>query len=173
MIEIEIKSPCDNLEEVKRLILQKGGGEIGSKSQLDLYYAHPCRDFASTDEALRIRREGLEHVLHYKGPKLDRVSKSREEISSPVPDPRSFTLILERLGFKLVSQVEKHRTVLSLEGVEISLDRVAGLGDFVELEIMGDDLESGRERLLSMMKELGLEKSERRSYLELLQEKSA
>src|SRR4051794_13543350 len=38
--------------------------------QSDQYFAHPCRDFAATDEALRIRVVGDESFVTYKGPKL-------------------------------------------------------------------------------------------------------
>jgi adenylate cyclase class 2 len=171
MIEIEIKSPCDDLTRMERLIVGRGGKRKRRVEQLDQYYAHPCRDFAATDEALRIRREGKRCTLFYKGPKLDPMSKSREEIASPLRSPESFIQILERLGFRLVSSVEKSRTVYLLDEVEVSLDRVKGLGDFVELEVRGDDLEEGRSRLIALMNELGLEKSERRSYLELLLER--
>src|SRR5688572_28544694 len=39
--------------------------------QSDEYFAHPARDFAKTDEALRIRTSGGKSFVTYKGPKLD------------------------------------------------------------------------------------------------------
>jgi adenylate cyclase class 2 len=50
--------------------------EIGAKlseplTETDVYFAHPARDFAATDEALRLRKKGRKYSITYKGPKID------------------------------------------------------------------------------------------------------
>jgi len=67
--------------------------------------------------------------------------------------------------------VRKHRKTFDLDGIEVSLDDIEGLGTFVELEVRDMDMEEGRGLLRDAMARLGLEGSERRSYLELLLEK--
>ncbi len=171
MLEIEIKSPCQDLDLVEKELIAKKAALMGECRQVDIYLAHPCRDFALTDEALRLRYEKGGWTLYYKGPRLDKETKSREEIASPVSEVESLKLILARLGFQEVGKVEKRRRIYSYEGAEVSLDRVEGLGRFVEVEVTGEELEKGRSKVLRIMKELGLEKSERRSYLELVMEK--
>jgi adenylate cyclase class IV len=61
----------------------------------------------------------------------------------------------------------EHREVL------VAVDRVEGLGDFVELELAAQetDIESAGKVLASLAGHLSLGPSERRSYLELLMEK--
>ena len=44
----------------------------------------PCRDFAQTDEALRIRTVGDTSFVTYKGPKLDATTKTRRELELPL-----------------------------------------------------------------------------------------
>jgi adenylate cyclase, class 2 len=171
MIEIEVKCPVDDLGAVERLLHEKGAHFQGELSQTDLYLSHPCRDFGHTDEALRLRRENDRYILFYKGPKLDRLTKTREELSTPIPDPDTLKLILGRVGFEKVIEVEKVRRVYVLNTVEVSLDRVTGLGGFVELEVQDLELEKGHALLFGLMKELGLERTERSSYLELLLQK--
>jgi len=171
MLEIEIKSPCDDLDGIERKLRDRGAKFHGEVRQEDLYLSHPCRDFASTDEALRLRREGDDIALFYKGPKLDARSKTREELSVAVPDPAAMRLILDRLGFRPVAEVKKIRRNYGVGKVEVSLDRVAGLGDYVELEVQDLPIEEGRSMIFALLKELGLERTERRSYLELLLEK--
>ena len=53
---------------------------------------------------------------------------------------------------------------------ERGTEEVAGLGVFVELELMADteELDAARASILSLAETLGLKGSERRSYLELL-----
>ena len=54
--------------------------------QIDCYYAHPVRDFAASDEALRLRQVGENNYITYKGPKLDTTTKTRREIEISLPD---------------------------------------------------------------------------------------
>lgn len=63
---------------------------------------------------------------------------------------------------------------LTWEGrpIEVCLDRIEGLGEFLELEATGDDASwsQTRDSLLRLAEHLELSGSERRSYLELLLE---
>ncbi len=152
--------------------------------QIDCYYAHPARDFAETDESLRIRRSGGDNFLTYKGPKLDAETKTRREIEVPLAPGESAAAtlgaLLDALGFSPVATVRKTRTLLTAawqgQSVEVALDDVDSLGTFIELELMADESEvdAARDAILSLSSELGLgsagHRAERRSYLELLLE---
>lgn len=168
MLEVEIKAPCHDLGALEAKLKALGARDFGRLVQADSYYAHPTRDFGSTDEALRVRTENDLTLVTYKGPKLDSQSKTREELEVSLGNAETFTKILERLGFRPVMKVAKQRRVYGLRGISVCLDRVEGLGDFVEFEYEGEDVEEGRSRILSLMKELGVEGNERRSYLELI-----
>jgi adenylate cyclase class 2 len=176
-IEVEQKFPVADVETIKRKLTALGATPGATDSQVDCYYAHPVRDFALSDEALRLRRVGPRNFVTYKGPKLDAHTKTRQEIELELPRgeeaAENAARLLEMLGFRLVADVGKRRTHhgLAWQGrqVEILLDHVEGLGDFVELEIMADDgnVDDARSAIGSLAAELGLRNSERRSYLEL------
>jgi adenylate cyclase class 2 len=164
--------------------LQEWGGSLGKPiEQSDHYLAHPCRDFATTDEALRIRVVGDKSFVTYKGPKLDKTTKTRLEIELPL-DPADhggarFASLLAALGFTPVAVVRKRRrkfqiTVGEYE-VDGALDDLDGLGCFVELELQADDdgLEAAKRIIGNLASDLDLGPSERRSYLEMLLEKNA
>lgn len=170
MLEIEVKCPVADLGQVEDRLKALGGSFEREVVQKDEYLSHPCREFAVTDEALRLRTETSGVVLHYKGPKLDSMTKTREELSMSVPDPGAIRMILSRLGFRPLARVEKVRRCYRLQGVEVCLDQVSGLGGFVELEVQDLPLEVGRGMIERSMELLGLETMERRSYLELLLE---
>ena len=167
MLEIEIKTRSLDNGRVEGLLLKRGATLLGENDQVDEYFNHPCRDFAQTDEALRLRKDSCGRIT-YKGPKIDQFTKTREEIEMEVDDLDKMASILERLGFRSVAKVCKRRKEYLLEGVTVSLDSVEGLGDFVELEIQGEDAVEGRCRIERLRDELGLAGSERRSYLEML-----
>lgn len=171
MIELEIKVPCRDLKALEARLISLGAKHVEDREQVDVYFSHPVRDFGVTDEALRLRKENQRSRITYKGPKLDQDTKMREEIELEVEDLVRMSAILEKVGFDPYLRVAKHRIVYSYQGIEFCLDRVDGLGDFVELEYEGDDLVDGRERIMRLKLELGLEGNERRSYLELLLEK--
>lgn len=172
MMEIEVKAPLPDVDKVKRRVFELGGRDFGSSVQVDEYYAHPSRDFASTDEALRLRTENDLTVITYKGPKLDQETKTREEFEVSVANRATMASILDRLGFKPVIKVSKTRQVFGLRGVTVCFDSVRGLGDFIELEVDSQDVEAGKRAILALMGEIGVSGNERRSYLELLMEKA-
>lgn len=170
-MELEIKMPCADLTGLERRLLSMGAKHLEDLDQVDMYFSHPVRDFGSTDEALRLRRENGRSRITYKGPKLDPETKMREEIELDVGDLDLMSLLLQRVGFSPFLRVAKRRRMLDLRGVHFCLDRVEGLGDFVEMEYAGLDMDEGRRVLMDLKAKLGLEGNERRSYLELLMEK--
>ncbi len=145
-------------------------------SEEDVYFQHPCRDLGETDEALRVRFSEGKVELTYKGPKVDSITKSREEISCETSE--EISKILERLGFKPVGRVRKRRRIYRKEELSLFLDEVWGeafgievyLGKYLEVEGIGD-YENLVRRVIEEAKKLGVSNFERRSYLELVLEK--
>ncbi|HET6404619.1 MAG TPA: class IV adenylate cyclase [Candidatus Thermoplasmatota archaeon] len=130
MIEFEVKARVPD----PAALLRELGGPERVEEHADLYLAHPARDFAATDEALRLSSRGGRSDITYKGPKLDAGSKARREIVVPVPDAAAARAMLEALGFRAVREVRKTRRLFRAEGFEVALDEVPGLGTYVELE---------------------------------------
>jgi adenylate cyclase class 2 len=180
-MEVEQKFPVEDLAVIESTLRSLGATASEPKRETDLYYAHPARDFAVTDEALRIRRSGDANWITYKGPKIDATTKTRREIDLPLPGGpegyASWASLVEALGFRPVAEVSKERrkALVAWEGrrVEVSLDRVHDVGTFVELELVtdADDVASAKSCIASLAQRLGLSGSERRSYLELLLER--
>ncbi|MCE5266580.1 MAG: class IV adenylate cyclase [Planctomycetaceae bacterium] len=176
--EVEVKYPVTDLQTLENRLRDLGSAISPPHSEIDVYFAHPARDFAKTDEALRLRRKGDQFFITYKGPKIDATTKTRHEIELPLladdPGFRSWFSLLEALGFAAVGEVRKSRRKVNIRWqdrtVEGSLDQVEHVGAYVELELIADadDVEPARACLLSLAKHLGLTQTERRSYLELL-----
>jgi adenylate cyclase, class 2 len=176
--EVEQKFPLDDVAGVERRLRELGAREAGVSEQIDWYFNHPARDFAQTDEALRLRSVGAENFITYKGPKLDATTKTRHEIELPLAAGAAatgdFAKLLESLGFRPVGRVSKtrRRFLLQWQGksVEAVIDQVAGLGQFMELEISASEteIEAAKSSIASLASALGLSCNERRSYLELL-----
>lgn len=178
MIEVELKFRADDLTGVRERVKELGGKQKKTIQQVDTYFAHPTRDFSKSDEALRIRIVGDQACVTYKGPLLDRETKSREETEiwfvGGADEGTRFAAVLQSLDFRDVHTVRKQREIWTLNfqdhDAEIAFDCVDDLGDFVELETGATKatFDQAKSALLALAKELGLQNSERRSYLALL-----
>ena len=183
MYEVELKFQVSDAVALERELVALGARFREPVEQVDRYFAHPCRDFATTDEALRLRRTGNDVAITWKGPRIDAATKTRREIElALVADAAAtgrttidrWTELLEALGFRRVREVAKRRrsAAVAWEGAEVeaALDEVASLGDYLELELQAtaDGVATARGRIESLARRLGCGPTERRSYLELL-----
>lgn len=173
MFEVEIKARIEDPSSIESQILKLGALFQKIIHQTDTYFQHPLRNFAQTDEALRIRITDNKSYFTYKGPKIDSTSKTREELELEVQEPLKFIELLKKIGLNPVTNVVKSRKLYLLEEVKISIDIVEKLGAYLELELEVPDKNQvtlARNRLFSLLNRLQIssEKFERRSYLELL-----
>ncbi|MCA8986100.1 MAG: class IV adenylate cyclase [Planctomycetaceae bacterium] len=180
--EVEVKYPLEHPEVFREKLLSLGARFHTEVAQEDLYFGHPQRDFASTDEAFRIRRNGDQNRITYKGPLLDMETKSRQEYEIGLEPGREaavqFEQILQHLGFQPVYRVSKVRQIFELETggqeFEVVIDTVADLGIFAEIEATAtpETFDLVRSRVLALAEQLQLGPTvERRSYLRLLLQK--
>lgn len=177
MIEVEIKVKIDNPVLIRSKLEKLSCIHSDCQIHRDTYYnaidSICARDFAKTDEALRIRRIGEISFLTYKGPKIDMLSKSRKEIEIEIKDTKSADEILTALGFTQVMTVIKNRDIFRLDNYEISLDTVKGLGDFLEIETTAEfenEVPSKVDSIFELLAELDIKQEDTitKSYLELL-----
>lgn len=176
--EVEQKYPLEDVVGVRGQLEALGASFGAPQVQADRYFAHPARDFAETDEALRIRSVGDSNCVTYKGPKIDQTTKTRREIELPLPGgqerSQEYEELFNVLGFQSVTTVSKVRRTAEIQWrdhpLTIALDEVNGLGNYLELEIVTEDigLDAARNALAALAEQLQLSTIERRSYLELL-----
>jgi adenylate cyclase class 2 len=172
MLEIEAKFRVESIDEVEEK-LKEVADFVVDKTEEDIYFTSELRDFFQTDEVVRIRKDVEGVSLTYKGPKIDSETKSREEVKVRVfpEDYENAILFLERLGLKRFAKVRKRRKIYRMGNAIICVDKLENLGDFVEIEVESSDLNAGKREIFALAKTLGISKSIRKSYLELLLEK--
>lgn len=85
MFEVEMKFRVQNIVEFITILAQKYSAHFDPEViETDLFFQHPVRDFAKTDECLRLRCRHNELMITYKGAKIDSLTKTREEIELPL-----------------------------------------------------------------------------------------
>lgn len=176
MVEIEQKFRVGETTRLRQALTEMKATPGRRATQRDTYFNHPSRDFATTDEALRLRANDGEAVLTYKGPREPGAVKIRRELELPVTSPDQWNELLELLGFRPVAEVAKERESWHLPRdmmhVEVCCDSVEGLGEFVEIEVLAEpvDIAEARGLVLELAEAFGLTAPEPRSYLELVLE---
>lgn len=181
--EVEIKYRVPDHDALVRRLVELGAAPGPLIEQEDAYLAHPGRNFAKSDEALRLRRVGSRNRITYKGPKRGGPTKTREEIEVPFADGiealATMTRVFERLGFLLIATVRKTRRLTPMDfkgrSMEVALDQAGDLGNFAEVETLAagdDDLAGAQQAVLDLAGLLGLSDVERRSYLRMTLEQA-
>lgn len=130
-IEIERKYQVGEVGTIKERILAAGAASKGDKQSTDLYFVVP-QEIEHT-KYLRLRSQGQETkgVLAYHEP-VDNLVANEWEVD--VSDLKTTTEILQKLGYEPEITVNKNRETLELDGCEVVIDQVEGLGGFVEIE---------------------------------------
>ena len=180
MIEVEIKLPVH-----RRAAIEKGlrslhfePGDLIRES--DIYFTSDFHDFMGSDEALRLRdsenlsRAATSSFLTYKGPKLDTVSSTRQELETAVSDSGVCRDILLSLGYRELSPVRKLRQYYHRGPLTACVDQVEGLGSFLELELLvetEEDRPEALKKIEAILHDLDcrMEDTTRYSYLYMLQ----
>lgn len=177
MIEVEVKITLKDPDGFRRKICKKGAIKVLSEVEEDIYFTHPHINLQLTDEALRLRRVNGNFYLTYKGPKMNKQSKTRQEFNVKVDDGEQIKQLLEKLGFQPFRKIIKTRTEYQLGKIKVYIDRVEGLGDYAEFEVLVDGEDKvtvEKAKIQDLMRSLGLKPDQGiiKSYLELLIDKA-
>ena len=144
---LELKARYEALGRAR--VQSSGAGRVGSFRQGDTY-------FALGDRRLKLRavegtRDG--QLVYYERPDESGVKESLVLLAD-LPDAAAVLDILRRT-FPVKAEVRKTREIYRLEGVQVHLDSVEGLGRFIEFEkIVSGEAESaaGRAQLDSLVR---------------------
>jgi len=163
-VEVEIKIEINNFEEIKAKV-SAIGKLIKSIRQVDDYFVPSHRDFFVQKpwptEWLRIRTNPDKVVFEYDksiNKKASGEQECAEEYETEILEPDEFRKILNFLDFKKVVTVDKQREYWDCGNIEVALDKIAGLGDFIEAEAKGDfeNTAEAKTACLKFLEELGI-----------------
>ena len=150
---IEIKARCADLEAARRRASRLATQSLGVDHQVDTY-------FATRSGRLKLRESSLSggQLVPYLRDDVAGPRRSDYRVI-PVDDAEGTRRLLSAiLGVDCV--VEKEREILLSGNVRIHLDRVKGLGSFIELEAVFDGSPAAeaeqRRRVEQLMAQLGV-----------------
>ncbi len=133
-LEREIKLRFDSAEEARAKILALGATPLhGRRLQEDALLDTEDETLRLQRSTLRVRSEGGQSLLTFKGPVLPGVIKVREEHETVVADGAALLAILESLGLHIWFRYEKYREEFEADDLVMAVDETP-VGVFVELE---------------------------------------
>jgi len=161
--EVEIQVKIKNPSEVEKNI-RKIGKFRNIKKQIDKYFVLPQRNFFSKNppiEYLRIRYEKNKNHLNYSFLHFDESGwlKATDEYETIIEKPETVEKIFKKIGLILTVTVAKERKYFDYGNFEITLDKVKGLGNFMEIEAKKNlsSLKKTRESCFKLLKSLRIE----------------
>lgn len=166
---IEIKARVDDPEALRRLVEEVADSGPVLVRQSDTFFNCPRGRLK-----LRVSDRRAGELIYYQRPDTAGPSESHYRIF-PVADPPALLEILHG-AYGTLGVVEKERSLFHAGRIRIHLDRVAGLGDYMELEVVlaeGQTAEEGAAVAGSLMARLEIapENLVERAYLDLLLER--
>ncbi len=136
---MEIKARCSDPARVRAILRSRKARFKGVDHQRDTYFRVP-------EGRLKLREGNLENALIYYKRADQKDSKRCDSILYENPDSSALKKVLAgALG--VLIRVDKKREIYFIRNAKFHLDRVKGLGSFVEIEIFGARGKSGNGKL--------------------------
>jgi adenylate cyclase class 2 len=142
-----VKLPFASAEQARHALGRLGGTLLkGRRLQDDRLLDTPADELKERRCALRVRMEGPESRLTFKGPVQPGPVKAREELETPVGDGALMLRILGELSYRPWFRYQKYREEYSLPDLVAAIDETP-IGVYVELEGTEAAIEDAAARL--------------------------
>jgi len=130
-INIEIKAKCNNLDKIKQILNSGNAIFKGLDHQIDTY-------FNTNTGRLKFREGTIENALiQYNRENKYEPKESDVSLYKSSSNKLLKELLTKALGVLVV--VDKQREIFYIGNVKFHLDKVKGLGKFIEIEAIGKE----------------------------------
>ena len=170
-MEIEVKAKLDDLEEVKKKLLDLGAEFSIIKQQDDLFFKPKGREMEDTvpgSTLVRIRNQEEKSFLTMK--EMTETSGVWGEHETEISNPDETKSILLKMGYSYLFDLNKKREHGKIGELNLCLDDVKQLGKYLEVEIIGDNPEEGKKKILELFERIGIkeEQIEHKGYARII-----
>ncbi len=143
------------------------------KKELDIYFLKKDQDpavFQIGRFIIRIRHCDEGKFITYK--EITKTRGAWKEYETKIENPEEMTKILENLHLVEFWRIEKERIPGKLSKFNFNLDKVKGLGNFLEIELISENGEKAQKEIKELFKKLSISENqlERKGYVEIWQD---
>jgi predicted adenylyl cyclase CyaB len=129
-VNVEIKAKCADQKFVEDKLKELSARFMGIDHQIDTY-------FGVDKGRLKLRQGDIENnLIYYHRENQGGPKKSDVLLYTPANDDALKEILVQVLGTKIV--VDKQRGIYFIDNVKFHVDTVKGLGQFVEIEAIGE-----------------------------------
>lgn len=164
MQEIEMKFRLQNIEEFKQKLVDKGCNLSAKLTQKDTIFVKDLHNTVSEEGKIYIRIRKVNGVTELNLKKQSKDLIQSKEIEFKVEDYDKVYDFLSTIDFKEWVTVEKTRLNTTYNEINICIDTVKHLGDFVEFEIItedNNDIKIYEEKILQVAREFNVDVTDR------------
>jgi adenylate cyclase class 2 len=165
MYEVEVKAYLKDRKGILEKLLNLGCVFSEELHQIDHIFIPENIDFPPPFDVpvLRIRKQNKKHIFTMKISQSNRQDCIEKELE--ILDGDKMLEIVKFLKYKQVPVVDKKRIKTNLNEIEICIDEVLGLGEFIEVEkiVNNENAEDRKEiqlGLINFLEELGVNKED-------------
>jgi adenylate cyclase class 2 len=125
-INFEFKARLRNEKHIRAVLKEHRAKSVGTDHQVDTYFCVP-------HGRLKVREGNIENALiFYERPNDQGARASKVQMLELPPENPVKLILSDALG--VLAVVDKRREIYFVDNVKVHLDRVRGLGGFVEVE---------------------------------------
>ena len=133
----EIKAYCPDFAPVRAILREQSAGFVEVKDQVDHYYRIPPADEDGGTRRLKLRVEKGKRTLIYYWDRHEAGARTSRYQLAEANDPRIGEMLETALGTRAV--VRKQRELWRKDNAIFNLDRVEGVGQLLEVEVLAED----------------------------------
>lgn len=144
-LNIEIKARCKNHEKIRKILKSKKAVFKGLDKQTDIY-------FNSETGRFKLRKGNIENSLvFYDREDIEGPKQSNVILHYPQKESNIEEILVAACGIKI--KVVKDREIYLIDNIKFHLDKIKGLGTFVEIEAIDAEGNLGEELLYKQCNE--------------------
>ena len=152
MLEMELKARLHDKSQLKQTLIREGYQWSVPILQDDVIYIKSDIEKTINIPVFRIRKTGEKTILTLKVQTSD--LNTAKELELEVSDDKTMHQILQTIGFETKVEVKKRRMETVYKGYTLSIDEVERLGDFLEIEKLGEEGSDSEKEYAEMKKVL-------------------
>jgi len=149
ILMVELKAKVDDLAPIRNKLNEWGAKRIGLFHQIDTYYKVPKGRLKLRE----IENKAKGELIYYERENVAKPKISLDFILK-IPQIQVFRQILEQI-METKAVVDKIREVYYYEKVQFHLDKVKGLGSFIEFECMTSQNPAQQKKVCLKLENLG------------------
>lgn len=163
-MEVELRARIKDKSEIEKSLLKLGCEKQGSSYMVDEYFQLINPDEQNFIYRIRVKNE--EYIFTLKKGGIGAWMEKEINISNPT----IMKNILLNSNFENFLTIKKDRMKFSFKNMNINLDDLEDVGEFIEVEIICDDADKGHSQIQEFLIGLGIKKEDiiKKGYVRML-----